>query len=315
MILNRRYIRAKVLQSVYAMVQSKNDNLQKEEQFLWMRIDDLEDLHLVMLHLLADLRDRESRLLKLKAKRHLASKEDKAPNTRFINNPILLALSHSEKLNDAIKSGKLNYWELHGQIPERLLEKIKKSTFYKKYMSLEEASFEDDKRFIKKIFQNIIAPSNKLYDFITDVKIGWVDDYPIVNTAILQTLNSLNEGFESYVLFPKAFKNADDKEFLLQLFRKTVLNSKELAAVFEEKTPNWDNDRLAEIDKVLLMMAIAEFLYFPSIPAKVSLNEYIELSKMYSSPKSKVFINGVLDKILKEYKESGKLQKIGRGLL
>ena len=313
--LNRRYIRAKVLQSVYAMIQSNNDNLEKEEQFLWMRMDELQDLYMLTLHLLADLRDRESKLLKLKAKRHLASKEDKVPNTKFINNPILLALSHSEQLSNYIKDRKLNYWELHGQISERLLEKIKKSTFYKKYMSNDASTFEDDKDVIKRIFKNIIAPSNKLYDFVTDLRIGWVDDYPIVNTAILQVFNGLEEEFETYKFFPRVFKNEEDKEFTKLLFRKTVLNSKELSAAFEEKTPNWDKERLAEVDKVLLMMAIAEFLYFPSIPAKVSMNEYIELSKLYSTPKSKVFINGVLDKILKEYKESGKLQKIGRGLL
>lgn len=297
------------------MIQSQNDNLQKEEQFLLERVDELEDLYMLMLHLLSDLRDRESRLLKVKAKKHLASKEDKTPNTRFINNPILLALSHSDRLAGYIKNRKLNYWEIHGQFSEKLLTKIKKSTFYKKYMGLDTVTFEDHQMFIKKIYKNIIAPSNRLYDLITDVKIGWVDDFPIVNTAILQVINGLKEGFESYQLFPKVFKNKEDSEFLTLLFRKTVLNSQALRQAFEEKTPNWDMDRLAEIDKVLLMMAIAEFLYFPSIPPKVTINEYIELSKLYSTPKSKVFINGVLDKILKEYKEADKIKKIGRGLL
>jgi len=163
------------------------------------------------------------------------------------------------------------------------------------------------------LFKSIIAPNEKLYDYYESINLGWVDDYPLVNTLILKSIKQLKS---SKTLELKGLEiKEDDQEFLIDLFRKTILHQAEYTDDIDDKTPNWDTDRIAEIDLILIKMAITEFLYFPSIPTKVTINEYIEIAKDYSTAKSSYFINGVLDKILKDYKKSERLNKIGRGLL
>ncbi len=149
--------------------------------------------------------------------------------------------------------------------------------------------------------------------FLEDINIGWVDDFPFVNTWVLKTLHSIKEN--KPVKIDNLYKDEDDAKFAIQLFRKTVLNHQEFDKDIDEKTPNWDSERIAELDLILIKMALTEFIYFPSIPTKVSINEYLELAKDYSTNQSSVFINGVLDKLLKEYQLQNKINKVGRGLL
>ncbi len=143
----------------------------------------------------------------------------------------------------------------------------------------------------------------------------WVDDLPIVNTAILKFLKKLKESTPQELKLPKLFKSPEDEEFGTDLFRKVYVNDEELSNEMQGKTPNWDKERIAEIDTILIKMALCEFLNFSSIPVKVTINEYLEIAKEYSTPKSSIFINGVLDKLSKEYQEENRLNKIGRGLL
>ena len=163
------------------------------------------------------------------------------------------------------------------------------------------------------MFKEIVAPNEKLADYFEDKTITWVDDIPFVNTWIVKSLNSLNA--TKPLIFGDLYKDEDDKNFVVELFRKVVLNHSEYEKEIEEKTPNWDIDRIAEMDMLLIKMAMAEFMKFPSIPTRVTINEYIEISKDYSTSKSSYFINGVLDKILKDLTASKRLNKIGRGLM
>ena len=174
-------------------------------------------------------------------------------------------------------------------------------------------SFEDDKKFILDIFEKVLAPNEKLYEYLEDYKLTWVDDIPVVNTQILKDLKNLSK--DSSFEVSKLYKDAEDKEFVSLLFRKTVLNEVELAKEYIDKTPNWDADRIAEMDTIILKMAICELLKFPSIPVKVTINEYLELAKEYSTPKSSIFINGILDNLVKEFTLENKIKKTGRGLL
>jgi N utilization substance protein B len=184
---------------------------------------------------------------------------------------------------------------------------------YADYMSTRSSDFEQDRKFISFLFRDIVAPDEKLFDFYESINLGWVDDYPLVNTMIMKTFKQMKPHY-SFDLKDLNVKE-DDEEFLLELFRKTLLHQDEFTDEIDQKTPNWDTERIADIDMILIKMALTEFLYFPSIPTKVTINEYIEIAKDYSTTKSSYFINGVLDKLLKEYDKSGKLKKIGRGLL
>src|SRR5690606_16683517 len=155
----------------------------------------------------------------------------------------------------------------------------------------------------------------KLYEYIEDKNLTWLDDLPTINTTILKLLRKAKPSNPDNHFIPKLYKDSEDKQFAIDLFRKTLLNRTSLNKEIELKTQNWDSDRIATVDFVLLQMAICELKNFPSIPVKVTINEYLEIAKEYSTPKSSVFINGILDKLVKEYEEAGNLNKIGRGLV
>jgi len=311
--INRRHIRIKVMQSVYATLQSKNDNLTKEEKFLMQSIDKMADLHALLLNLLVEVQQMASKHIEISKKKYLASSEEKNPNTKFLKNQAIKCLKESISLNDYLEVRKLNNWKLDDEFVRVIWDLINQSDSYKKYLSTNTTSFEEDKKFILTIFKEIVAPNDKLADYFEDQQISWVDDIPFVNTWIVKDINGLKEG-KPYRL-SKLYKDEDDKEFVLKLYRKVVLNHEKYNEDIDDKTPNWDTERIADIDMILMKMALCEFLEFPSIPTKVTMNEYIEIAKDYSSQKSSYFINGVLDKILKDLNASKRVQKIGRGLL
>jgi len=196
-----------------------------------------------------------------------------------------------------------------------LFKAITSSELYTDYMKTRTSDFKEDKNFILDIYKEIIAPNDKLYEYIEDKNLTWLDDLPTVNTTILKLLRKLKSQASEDVFVPKLYKDSEDKEFAIDLFKKTILNRTSLLKAIEEKTQNWEADRIAYVDYVLLQMAICELNNFPTIPLKVTINEYLEIAKEYSTPKSSIFINGILDKIVKEHAEAGTLNKIGRGLL
>jgi transcription antitermination protein NusB len=315
-VLNRRHIRVKVMQSIYAMHQSKGENLEKQEKFLKYSQDAVQDLYLMLFSALIEICKTEKTFLELSAKKHLASPEEKKPILKFVNNKVFQILTESNALSIAFADRKINYWELNSDYIQILLSEIKASSLYKKYINIETNSFDEDKNFILDVFTEIIAPNEKLYEYIEDNNLTWIDDIALVNTQIHRDLKAITakttvENFK----ISKLYKDIDDMEFSTNLFKKTVLNEAELTKEFADKTPNWDIERIAEIDTIIMKMAICEFLKFPSIPTKVTINEYLELAKDYSTPKSSFFINGILDVIVKELSANGKIQKIGRGLI
>lgn len=313
--LNRRHIRVKVMQSIYAMHQNGSDNIEKEEKFLLYSIDNLLDLYLIMLSSLIEIRKKEAIYIEKSSKKHLATKEERNPNHKFVNNSILQNLSENNSISIALENRKINNWSLNDDYILILLDAIKKSELYENYMSNKINTFEEDRDFVVNIFMEIIAPNDKLYDYLEDDKLTWVDDIPVVNTQIIKQLKQIKSIKDDSFRVPKLFKDQEDKEFVSNLFRKTVLNESELAKEYIDKTPNWDTERIAEIDTIILKMAICEFLKFPSIPVKVTINEYLEIAKEYSTPKSSIFINGILDNLVKEFEANKKLNKIGRGLM
>jgi N utilization substance protein B len=219
--------------------------------------------------------------------------------------------SFTEELNRR----KLNNWYLNDEYVKLLYREIVNSDAYKTYMATKGSSFEEDKQFVMDLYKNSIAPNDKIYDYFEDDKLTWIDDIPLVNTFILKLFKKVKPNvLESYFL-PELVKDEEDLIFANRLLTKTLLNNEALVKEIQVKTPNWDKDRIADIDAILLKMAITELLHFPSIPERVTINEYLELAKEYSTPKSSTFINGILDKLVKEYQKEGKLNKLGRGLL
>ena len=296
---NRRHIRSKVLQAIYAMTQNQSDQLDIYERYLFNSLENIRELYLLMLSSFLELQKVEEEFLDVSSKKHLATPEERSPNKKFINNNVLQILVQSETLNQ---------FHVNEQYIKGLLQDIKKSDVYKHYMRNNVNTFEEDKSFVIQLFTDFIAPNEKIYEFLEDYKISWIDDIPVVNTAILKHGSS-------YFRINKVFKDDEDRDFAKQLFRKTALNADAFVKEYEDKTRNWELDRIAEIDTIILNLGVCELQKFPSIPVKVTINEYLELAKEYSTPKSSIFINGILDALVKEYKNENKLNKIGRGLI
>jgi N utilization substance protein B len=303
------------MQSIYAMHQNGSDNLEGQEKFLFYSIDAIQDLYLIMLSSLIEMAKKEKVFLHLSSQKHLATPEERNPNNKFINNAIFQLLEENNSLSIALENRKITNWNIHDDYINLLLTSLKESKLYEKYMSNTVNTFEEDKQFVVDLFSEIIVPNEKLYEYLEDDKLTWIDDIPVVNTHIVKQLKAIKSAEDDGFRVPKLFKDTDDKDFAKDLFRKTVLNEKELAKEFDSKTPNWDMDRIAEIDTIILKMAICELLKFPSIPVKVTLNEYLELAKEYSTPKSSIFINGILDNLVKEFQTNKKMIKAGRGLM
>ncbi|MBO0321989.1 transcription antitermination factor NusB [Muricauda sp. CAU 1633] len=313
--LTRRHIRVKVMQCIYALIQSKDDSLEKQEKFLRVSIENMYVLYLLVLSLLPELHQMANRHVNRASKKYLATEEDNYPDReKFVKNRLLLQIVNNESLKAALSKRKLNNWYLNEEYVKIIYKEVIGSKIYKDYMTNGKDSYEDDRDVVLELFKEIIAPNDKIYEYFEDDKLTWVDDFPIVNTYLMKRLRKANENSNEKFFLPALLKDQQDMEYANNLLTKTLLNDAKWEKEIEGKTPNWDNDRIAEIDSIILKMAICELLNFPSIPEKVTLNEYLEIAKEYSTPKSSIFINGVLDKLAKEYKSTGRLQKIGRGL-
>ncbi|MEL4307268.1 transcription antitermination factor NusB [Joostella sp. CR20] len=302
------------MQSVYAFIQSKNTDLGKEEKFLSASMENMYNLYLTLLGLLVEVQKTAEEQLTLSQKKYLATKEEKNPKRKFIDNPVLQLLVNDTVLTEKLENRNIS-WDLDDEYVKIIYRAILESDLYKAYMAKEVTTFKEDKKLILELFQHIIAPNEKLYEYIEDKKLTWVDDLPLVNTLLVKMIKKLKEDSPEDYFHPSLFKDQDDKMFASELFKKTILNNERLQQEIDGKTPNWDTDRIAELDSVLLKMAICEFLKFPSIPVKVTINEYLEIAKEYSTPKSSIFINGILDKLVKEYEANNSLNKSGRGLM
>ncbi len=311
--LTRRHLRIKVMQAVFAFQRQRPDELKDLEKFLNSSMTQTFVLFLYMVQLLVEIHELAEQKYKLAQDRFTGSDAVKNPSRALIENKVLVELAKSPAIKEALRKRKLDPWHLDSAYVEGLYDRIVNSKEFVVYASVESSSIKKDQAFISTIFAEIIAPSDVLMDFLEDENITWTDDYPLVNTEMIKFIRKVKVDKE--IKLPELVKEPDDIKFAMDLFRRTVLNHDSLWGQIEGKTPNWDSERIAQIDSVLIMMAQCEFLYFPSIPVKASLNEYLEISKDYSSPKSSVFINGILDNLLKQFQKEDKINKIGRGTL
>ena len=314
--LSRRHLRIKVLQSLYAFMQSHNDRLDYGEKELLRSLDKLYEIYIYQLSLLVEIVDYAKKRIEENSRKFYPTKEDLNPNTRFVDNRFIRQLTVNKSYNAYVDKYKVS-WVDEEEMIRKLYIELRSSKFYKEYMEGPDTSYDIDKDFVIKIIKKIISESDSLHFYYEEKSIYWADDFYTANYLVIKTIKGFNEKQNELTPLPTLFKNNsdEDKQFLVNLFRKVILRSDEYFKMIEGKVKNWESDRLAVMDILLLKMALAELLEFPSIPVKVTLNEYIELSKMFSTPKSKVFINGILDKMISELKRNNEIKKTGRGLL
>lgn len=304
------------MQCIYALIQSKDESLDKQEKFLKVSIENTYVLYLLVMGLFREIHELAGKYVERTSKTYLSTPQDAYPDKkRFLNNRLLMQISANERLTDEMKKRKLRNWYLNEEYVKILYKEIVAHPIYHKYMMNASNGYEADKDLIIELFREVIAPNEKLFEYFEDEKLTWVDDFSLVNTFVLKLLKKVEEQSGERFFTPRLLKDQEDMNFATKLLTKTLLKNSELEKEIEGKTPNWDKDRIADVDAILLKMAICELLHFPSIPERVTINEYLEIAKEYSTPKSSIFINGILDKLVKEYKSEGKLKKTGRGLL
>ncbi|WP_299149409.1 transcription antitermination protein NusB [uncultured Dokdonia sp.] len=302
------------MQTIYALGSKEQFDLQNEDKFTVESMNQMYNLYLLMLDLMVEVHAFAKAEQEKISKKILATEEEKNPNTKFIKNQVLTKLSDNSELRDEISKRKLKHWRQNDEYVAIIYNEIVASDRYASYMEEEETTFKIDRKLIIDLYTEIIAPNDKLYDYIEDARLTWIDDLPMINMAVLRRLGKLKPASPESSLLPSLFKNEEDVHFGTELLEKTVANETFLANEITENTPNWDKERIADVDMVLIKMALCEFLKFPTIPVKVTINEYLEISKEYSTPKSSIFINGILDKLVKQYEREKRLKKEGRGL-
>lgn len=302
------------MQVVYAWLNDESGDLSKSEKSLWFNIDKTYDLYHYLISLLLEVRKYAEGKIEIASNKILPTYEDLNPNTRFVQNKVLLQLCENTALTQHLAKKKLS-WRDHDEVVRKLYQTVLASEYYKTFMSQPVVSYADEKQLIVDILSNEFENLEIMYNVIEEQNIFWYDDIEFVISMILRTIDRFKENNpEGGNLLP-LFKNEDDRDFTKNLLRKTILRYDEYKALIEKHTKNWEIDRIAIMDIQLMVMAIAEMVEFPGIPIKVTLNEYIELAKYYSTNKSNEFINGILDKIIVELKAEKKIQKTGRGLI
>lgn len=302
------------MQALYAYFQSHNSDIAIGEKELFKSINKLYDLYIYILLLIIDIFEfAENRLEENKLKK-LPTPEDLNPNTRFVDNEVAKMLMDSPFLKREISARKLS-WADEKELIKKIFKDIREDEHYINYMNAASTDFEQDKQMVIRVFKQHIAGHEHLHFLYEEHSIFWASDLDVVNTSVLKTLQSLKQGDENNWLLPLFKDPEDDRQFVKDLYRKTILNSEEYSKLIEAKTKNWEMERIAVLDILLMKMGVSELLNFSSIPTKVTLNEYIEISKDFSTPKSKMFINGILDQLLADFRKENKLEKAGRGLM
>ncbi len=312
--ISRRLIRIKVLQSLYAFQKTEDASIAKSEKELFFSLNKAYDLYHYLLLLITDVaRYAESRI-DLARDKKVPTVEDLNPNTKFIDNTIIRLLNENEPLQKYAKEYNLS-WVNEPELVKSLYKAMVDSASYKTYMSNDRLDFDQEKQFIYDLISEQIANSDDLDQVLEESSIFWNDDLEFTLNMVVKTIKRFKPDQSTHTSLLPQFKNYDDQEFAKKLFRKTAVNKKEMQELIHKFTTNWEIERIAFMDILIMSQAITEVLEFESIPIRVSLNEYIEISKYYSTEKSSQFINGVLDKIVAQLKKDKKFKKIGRGLM
>ena len=306
--INRVLIRLKIVQIVYAYYQNGGKNLDTAEKELFFSLSKAYDLYNYLLLLMVEVTKQANKRLNAAKNKLVPTKEELFPNTKFVENRFIAQLEVNKQLLEFSNNQKKT-WENEADFVKTLCDKILESDIYKEYMASETSSYEEDRELWRKLYKNIIFNNIELDQVLEDQSLYWNDDKEIVDTFVLKTIKRFDEKNGAKQELLPEFKDEEDQDFARRLFRRTILNADYYRHLISENTKNWDLDRVAFMDVVIMQIALAEILSFPNIPVSVSLNEYVEIAKLYSTPKSGGFINGSLDGIVNSLKKENKLTK------
>jgi N utilization substance protein B len=320
--LSRRHLRVKVLQALYAFFQSDGNDIAVGEKQLLHSTDKLYELYIHQLSFLIKLADFGRNRIEEAKKKFYPTAEDLDPNTRFIDNKLILQIEENKEFQRWKNKLKIN-WADEENLFHKLYLELKSGDDFKEIMNRQINGYRDDKELINMIVTNYLPDFDNLRVYFEDRSIFWADeDFDISLMMLIKTINVFKESWGPEHSLPPLFKKDDsdedgdeDRKYMIKLFRYCILRSDEYGKLIEEQAENWELERIAIMDTIIMKMALAELMVFPSIPVKVTINEYIEISKSYSSVKSKLFINGILDKLVTKLKEDGQIRKSGRGLM
>ena len=293
--LSRRLLRIKVVKALFAHLKSGADNMIASEKNLMASVDKAYDLYFQIITLPVELARYAEQRQELAKQKKLPTPEDLNPNTKFVDNAVIRTIANSDAVNDHVAARKLG-WSQYPELIRTLFTQLSESEYYKEYMARPERSFDDDRRLLE------------------EMSVLWCDDLPYIILMILRTLSNLRPS-HTELKVPSKFKSEEDPAFVKTLFEKALINYDTYQDYIERFTSNWDVERIVFMDNLIIGTAIAELTSFPSIPVKVTLDEWIEISKYYSTPGSSTFINGVLDKIVEALTSEGRIKKAGRGLI
>ena len=306
--INRVLIRLKVVQVIYAYYQNGGKSIEAAEKELFYSLSKAYDLYNYLLLLMIEVTRFADRRIDNRRHKLRPTYEDLNPNTRFIDNAFMAQLAQNKQLEEFAANQKRS-WNDESDFVKRLFERIEQSEVYKKYMSKESLTHEDDRELWRKLYRTFIAQDNEIDEILEEQSLYWNDDKAIVDTFVLKTIKRFNpENGAEEELLPE-YKDDEDKEFARKLLRTAITGADTYRKMMENNARNWDMDRFAFMDILIMQVALAEICSFPSIPTTVSINEYVEVAKMYSTPKSGGFVNGMLDTIVNQLKQENKLSK------
>lgn len=301
--LGRRQLREKAMQAIYAWKSAGEDSDQRIiEKNMLRGVDQIYDLYIYLLNLLNFQKTIAEHKIELAKNKIFPTEKDLNPNLKFVSNEAFRILDENEELNAYTSKNKQLTWDLLDSYPNAIYKEIIASEEYAEYMSNPVRNFNQDREFMVNIYERYIAPNESLHEWLEEQNIHWADDIYIANSMVVTTLKSFTPKSSGKIKLFKVYKDDEDREFVIDLFRKTIRHDQETRESIEQKATNWELDRIAMVDLILLQMALTEFKYFHNIPPKATLNEYIELSKVYSTEKSKIFVNGILDRSMKDLK-------------
>jgi len=306
--INRVLIRIKVMQLIYSYYKSDNRSLATAETELMFSLDKSYELYNYLLLLMVELTQFQDRRLDAARNKLRPTDKEKNPDTRFIDNRFIRQLHDNIQFNEYLSQQKIS-WTNEQEFIRIMLDRILDSKTYQDYMASEDDSYEADREFWRATFKNIIMEDSDLAEVLEGNSLYWNDDIDIIGTFVLKTIKQFNPAKgEKQALLPM-FKAEDDREFAITLFRQAILREKEYRELIDKNTVNWEMDRIAFMDIIVMQIALAEIFNFESIPTTVTLNEYIELAKTYSTPKSGYFVNGVLNNVINQLKSEKRIVK------
>ncbi|MDR2496847.1 MAG: transcription antitermination factor NusB [Tannerellaceae bacterium] len=306
--LNRVLIRIKILQILYAFYQSGENGLQAAENEMLFSLRKSYDLYMLFFNLIVRVTSLQERLIEKRRNRYQPTAEDISPNMKFVRNRFARQISANKMLLKYMNDQKVS-WDNDEYFLDDVLGIVTKSAEYEAYMQQEEDTYEADRNLWRDIFKQYICENDELAEYLEESSLYWNDDIGIVGSYVLKSIKKFNEAEGEHQELLPMFKDQEYHLFAIQLLRKAILNAEEYREMIRKHAQNWENERIAIMDMIIAQMGIAEILTFPSIPVNVSLNEYIEIARYYSTPKSSPFINGLLDSIVGELRRNNRIIK------